>query len=208
MGDTIFDRLVQTVQDLPLAEAIAKTLQPVIKNVFTSAPAAMAAKDVLQGRKWIGHALHPILTDIPIGAWMMAAVFDAIDGKNADSDAARLSDLCIGIGLISAVPTVLTGLTDWSATTGRASRIGVSHAASNAIATLLYGLSLSKRRTDRRRRVLLAHGGFGAMLLGGFFGGHLVFTEGAGVHRSERWPDDASTRQADQQSQGALVELS
>jgi hypothetical protein len=36
-----------------------------------------AAKDVLSG-VWLGHALHPILTDIPIGAWTSSVVLDWI----------------------------------------------------------------------------------------------------------------------------------
>jgi hypothetical protein len=40
------------------------------------------AKNFLHGT-WIGHPLHVILTDVPIGAWTTAIVFDALDSMNA-----------------------------------------------------------------------------------------------------------------------------
>lgn len=118
--------------------------------------------------------------DVPIGAWLMAAVFDAIAWTDRAPATARLSDLCVLVGLASAVPTAATGLTDWSGTTGRASRIGVVHAASNIAATLLYAGSMVSR-ANRSMRLALAYSGFCVMLIGGFLGGHLVFNEGVGV---------------------------
>ena len=64
-------------------------------------------KDLLSGT-WLGHPAHPILTDVPIGAWTSAFVLDVAGGETA-RDA---SDALIGFGVLAALPTALTGLSD------------------------------------------------------------------------------------------------
>ena len=70
---------------------------------------AGAAKDVLSGA-WLGHALHPIMTDVPIGAWTSAVVLDWSGGKESRSAADRL----ILMGVLAAGATVATGWSDWA----------------------------------------------------------------------------------------------
>ena len=75
------------------------------------------------GVAWLGHPLHPLLTDLPIGAWSMAALLDALDARSAD--------VLVGAGIAAAVPTAATGLNDWSDTYGQTTRLGLVHAATN-----------------------------------------------------------------------------
>lgn len=194
MENRVLRRAIGIVQESPLAGYIAKTLQPAIRQFFAADYARLALKELLQGKKLIGHPLHPILTDVPIGAWMMAAIFDAIDGARKNSETARLSDLCIWLGIASVLPTALSGLTDWSTTSGRAARIGVAHAGSNVVATVLYTSAMIISPRNRALRKALAYCGFSVLLLGGFLGGHLVFGEGIGVDgRSHAvQPDDVT----------------
>src|SRR5579884_4069203 len=155
----ILGTLVAAVQDLPFADAIAGVLQPAIKNAFLSSSGGRAFKTALHG-PWIGHPLHPILTDLPIGAWTMAAVLDVVE-----KDAA--ADFCIGLGILTAAPTALTGLNDWTELYGRPARVGVAHATFNIAATLLYTAAYASRRNRGQRR-FLAYCGLGAMLLGAY----------------------------------------
>ena len=39
-------------------------------------------KDVLHGT-WLGHPLHPLLTDLPIGTWTSALLLDWLGGADA-----------------------------------------------------------------------------------------------------------------------------
>jgi len=190
MRNGIFDWFIELVQDLPALDAVAHTVQPVVKDAILSSPNGPAIKKTLHG-SWLGHALHPVLTDFPIGAWTMAALFDAISGLNRPF-AAAAADFCVAAGVVTAVPTAVTGLNDWSELFGRPARIGVAHAACNAAATTLYAGSLIARRTNRPLGVRLAYCGFGLMMLGGLLGGHLVFAQEIGVNRSaaQELPDD------------------
>jgi nitrite reductase/ring-hydroxylating ferredoxin subunit/uncharacterized membrane protein len=134
-------------------------------------------KDALSGT-WLGHPAHPMFTDLPIGFWTSAFVLDFIGGRRS-RDA---SELLIGLGVISALPTAATGAADWSDTWGASQRVGLVHAATNASAVLLYAWSWSARRRNRHARgVALGVLGATAATIGAFLGGHLLARRGVGV---------------------------
>lgn len=150
-------------------------------------------KDLLSGT-WLGHPLHPMLTDVPIGCWTSAAMLDLIGGKRSRKAATRL----VGLGILSALPTAAAGLADWSDTIGEDRRLGTAHALGNTAALTLYTLSWRARRKDRHfRGALLGLLGAGAATAGGFLGGHLVYRRGVGPdrnawkHGGEGWVDVA-----------------
>lgn len=139
-----------------------------------------AAKDVLSGA-WLGHALHPILSDIPIGAWTSAAVLDWTGGK--ESRAA--SDRLILTGVLASGATIVTGWSDWAAAERHSSavrRSGLVHAAANATATaLMIGSYFARKQGARGRGRILSLVGSASLGAGGWLGGHLSYTLGTGV---------------------------
>lgn len=142
-----------------------------------------AVKDLLSGT-WMGHALHPILTDVVIGSFTSATILDLVGGKESAPAARKL----VGIGLLSYGPTALTGVSDWADTEPASDgvrRVGLIHAASNAVAATLYTLSWKARGDGRRGRgVLYGLAGAGALTAGGFLGGHLTYAQGVGVNQT------------------------
>jgi hypothetical protein len=88
-----------------------------------------------------------VLTDLPIGAWVMPALLDASGGPAADGAA----DLLVTAGVLAAVPTAAAGLNDWSDTAGPETRVGLVHAALNTTALSLYLASLVAGARGRRR---------------------------------------------------------
>lgn len=174
-----FHGIIELVQDLRVSDWIAQLAQPAIKDLLLSQPTGERIKEGVHG-DWLGHPLHSAITDLPIGAWTSAALFDALGG-DAESWNARAADACIIAGIVTALPTALAGVIDWSETKGRAARTGVAHATCNVLALGLYISSLIARKNDRRRGKLLAYAGWGVLLLGGTLGGHLVFAHGVGV---------------------------
>ena len=163
----------------PLARTVGRTVRP--------AP----VRNVLSGTV-IGHPLHPLLTDVPIGAWTMAAVLDLAGGPST----ARAADVLVVAGMAAAVPTAATGLSDWSDTQGADRRIGLVHATANSVALTFYAASLAARLRGRRGAgKALALAGYGCVMGGGYLGGHLVFVRGVNVNRTawrrgpRRWTD-------------------
>jgi nitrite reductase/ring-hydroxylating ferredoxin subunit/uncharacterized membrane protein len=148
-------------------------------------------KDALSGT-WLGHALHPLLTDVPIGTWTSATFLDVLGGDESGPAADRL----IGAGIIASLPTAVTGATDW-ADTERSDesvrRLGVVHATANVVALGLFaGSLLARRRGNRARGKALSLAGMGALTVGGHLGGHLSYAKGVGVDQTtfEERPTD------------------
>ena len=169
-------------------ERTAGAVQPVVVNTFEAGgTAGRKIKDFLHG-SWFGHPLHPAITDVPLGAWTVALVFDLMAEGNERKERARASETAVAIGLIGAVGSAVTGLTDWSDTSGQARRVGLAHGLLNAGATALYGASLWLRRREQRRAGRnLAYLGYTASMAAAYLGGHLVFRERVGVdHRASQ----------------------
>jgi nitrite reductase/ring-hydroxylating ferredoxin subunit/uncharacterized membrane protein len=148
-----------------------------VEQVAQAVPAQGLVKDALSGT-WLGHALHPMLTDLPIGFWTSAFVFDLMPGKKYD-DAART---LIGLGVLSAIPTAVSGAADWNDTEGAARRVGAIHALVNTSALAMYVASWRARKRGRRLAGIgWALGGATLASAGGYLGGHLVDALGIGV---------------------------
>ncbi|HVL06458.1 MAG TPA: DUF2231 domain-containing protein [Acidimicrobiales bacterium] len=162
-------------------DGLAGRLEAVAGAVVRSPGTADALRGV-----WLGHALHPLLTDFPLGAWMSASFLDLFGGDRARPASQRL----VGFGLLVAVPTAAAGLAEWRDTGGGARRVGAVHAGINSTATLLYGCSwLARRRGAHRSAVALGVGGGVVATLGGYFGGHLTLVRKIGTSDASFGPD-------------------
>lgn len=175
--------LAERLGALEALDAVATPLGRTVRTLVGAGP----VKDALSGT-WLGHALHPLLTDVPIGTWTSAGLLDLLGGKDAEGTA----DLLVGVGVAAALPTVLTGYTEWADSEvgdPTVRRIGIVHAAANATALGLYAASLAaRRRGDRGRGKLLGLAGAGALGAGGFLGGHLSYARGVGVDQTAFYP--------------------
>jgi len=162
-----FDRL-----DAP-AKAVGKAVRRIVK------PGPV--KDALSG-SWLGHPLHPALTDVTLGTLTSAVLLDWLGGESSRPAAKRL----IGIGLLSAAPTVASGYSDWSDSEvgdDAVRRVGIVHATLNATAASLFAASLARRAGGGDGRLLALAGG-SALGAASYLGGHLSFAEGVGVDRT------------------------
>lgn len=140
-----------------------------LRRVADAALASPRARSTLRGEP-IGHALHPLLTDFPLGAWTSTSLLDLFGGRQARPAATGL----LSFGVAAALPTVLSGLAEWRESTGPARRVGVVHAAVNSTALTLYSASLLARLRGRHSRAVgLGVAGGVVATLGGYLGGHL-----------------------------------
>jgi nitrite reductase/ring-hydroxylating ferredoxin subunit/uncharacterized membrane protein len=184
MSLPLVDDLVERISGANVLDKVAEPLANAVQKVVPHGP----VKDALSG-SWLGHPLHPMLTDVAIGAWTSAFVLDIVGGKRSQ----RAADSLVGFGVVSALPTAAAGLSDWSDTYGEDRRIGVVHALGNVTALTCYTLSYVARRRGRRVRGL-SWGFLGATAatVGGYLGGHLSYRRGVNVNRQawEDAPDD------------------
>ena len=178
--DTARD-LVYRISKADALDQVAKPLASKVSEITGHGP----LKDVLSGT-WLGHPLHPMLTDVPIGFWTSSFMLDLVGGRAGRKASKRL----IGLGILAAVPTAAAGLSDWSDTIGEDRRIGAAHALGNVAALGFYSLSWRARgRGSWGKGVLLGFLGAGAASVGGYLGGHLVYRKGVGADRNA-WKED------------------
>lgn len=161
----------------------AKPLDPVTKAVtgvvVTVLPQGKV-KDALHGR-WLGHPLHPLLVTVPIGMWAGSLLLDVTGGSR---EAARR---LVGAGVLVVAPTAAAGLADWSelGEFERPKRVGLVHALANVATAALYGTSwLARRRGEDGQGRKLAFAGAATMVVGGYLGGHLSYSQGVGMNRN------------------------
>lgn len=171
--------LGEMVEEISALDGAGKTIGKLIRSSLKPG----AVKDLVSGT-WLGHAVHPILTDVVVGSWTSASLLDVLGGREAQPAAEKL----IGIGIAAYAPTALTGASDWADSEPADEgirRVGLVHAASNAGALALYAASLAARRRGARGRGLaLGFAGAGLLTAGGYLGGHLVSRQGVGVDQT------------------------
>jgi nitrite reductase/ring-hydroxylating ferredoxin subunit/uncharacterized membrane protein len=175
-----FAHLTQLIADAGRLDRIADPLAKLVQRATRPTP----IKNALSGT-WLGHPLHPMLTDLPIGAWTMASALDLTAGESGAAAARRL----VGIGVLTALPTAAAGASDWSDTYGPEQRIGTAHALANLTATLLQAVSWGARRNGQRRTgMALSGAALGVASGGAYLGGHLSFVRGVGVDHTAFQP--------------------
>jgi len=163
-------RLIERIGDNKSLQNAAEPIQNVVREALPG-----DVRNFLHGT-WLGHPLHPAVTNIPVGAWTAALFYDLIGEEKAAS-------VAIGVGLAGALASALTGLTDWSETDDRARSIGLLHGTLNVAATALYTASLLARTSGRPRGrgTALSTLGYAIAMASAYLGGHLVFAEQVGV---------------------------
>src|SRR2546426_1118376 len=186
-------RVLDVVAKQRWLDRIGDLLQQGITAAFESLGTdTRALKNLLHGT-WVGHPLHPILTDVAIGGWTTAVALDLLDQVADDELTASGADAALGLGLLGAVGSAITGANDWQHTDGKPRRLGVAHAVLNATATALFTTSLIARLAGSRSSGRwLAWLGLGISTGAAYIGGDLVFGEQIGVNHAagQSIPDD------------------
>lgn len=184
---------VEVIKKQNWLEPIADRLQPTVAAALAAdGPIGPKVANILHGT-WLGHPLHVVLTDVPLGSWTTAAVLDVLEERTGNRAIGRGADAAIAVGLVGAAGSAITGLADWSKIGGgQTRRIGMAHGLLNATATACYMTSLFLRRAHSRssgRRFALL--GLIVSSVAAYLGGHLVYKEKLGVdHTADYSPPE------------------
>lgn len=177
--------LERALKDIPgLPEAAAGVARGLHNAIVGGGRPARLAADLLHGT-WLGHPLHALLVEIPMGAWSASALFDLIALASGSREAAWAADALIATGAAAAVPAALAGAADYSAAKQEATPAIALHAALNSAALGLFLASLAARRGGMRGLgVGLSSGALAIAAGAAWIGGDLVFRHGVGVNHS------------------------
>lgn len=172
---TPLEPLVHQIESAEGLDTPAQTVGKTVRGLLGSG----SLKDALSGT-WLGHSLHPMLTDVVIGSFTSATLLDLLAPDNDGTPQQRL----IAVGLLAYLPTAAAGMNDWAdseAVDDGVRRVGLVHAGCNAVGTWLYAASWgARRRGARGAGTTLGLAGMALMAAGGYLGGHLSLTKGVG----------------------------
>lgn len=150
----------------------SKGLDPVVRVVEPLASWIVAnerLRRLLHGDA-TGIPLHVIFTDVPFGAWFMAQFLDL----SPDDGTRRAATRLVGLGVVAAVPTALTGWAEWARADRGTRRVGIVHATANAVGTLIFiGSWAARSRSRHDLGVRLGRLGGLVLLVGGMSGGYM-----------------------------------
>jgi nitrite reductase/ring-hydroxylating ferredoxin subunit/uncharacterized membrane protein len=177
-------KIIEAIDRQAWLDLPARRLQAALHKVFDVLGHKTA--DLLHGT-WLGHPVHSVLTDIPTGAYTVVMVLDAMEMSTGKKAFGKGADAALNVGLVGAVGSAVTGLTDWQHTSGHSRRIGMTHALLNSTALVLYLSSLAARKSRNRQL------GWGLSMAGyllttgaAYLGGHLVYADRIGVNHSPK----------------------
>jgi len=195
-------RLTTAIEGTDALDSIGEPLSALVKK----ATRPRQVKNLLSGT-WLGHALHPLLTDVPIGFWTAATVLDLTAGERGAPAARRM----VGFGILGSAPAAIAGASDWSDTHGATNRVGLVHALLNGGASLLQIASwLSRARGHRSAGVRLSLLALGLTTASAYLGGHLSLVRGVGVNHTAFQAADSSwidVADADELTDGAPLRV-
>jgi uncharacterized membrane protein len=159
----------------------------------TTDPRPSKATALLHGLP--GHPLHPPLTDVTIGMFVLAAGLAVLGALGAIEDAAgKAAWLALIGGLIVAVPTAGTGFADWVRLEWGSPRwrTATLHLTAMVTAVVLFAVAAWLQHRGYQRGEVTTGGlvfsvlGLVALTAGGWLGGAIVFVHGVRVLAAER----------------------
>jgi nitrite reductase/ring-hydroxylating ferredoxin subunit/uncharacterized membrane protein len=169
------EQAVRAIEEASFLDPVAEIIATKTAKLYPG-----KVKDVVSGT-WLGHPVHPLLTDLPIGFWTGSLIIDLLGGRKGR----KAADKLVLAGILAAAPTAYTGWSDWADCRGKEMRVGAVHALSNIAAVLFFSRSyLARKKGERARGLRLSLLGAGTLGVGGYLGGHLAYRLGVGVDQT------------------------
>lgn len=172
-GPTPVQGRIERIENNPSFDRLADRLQRTLRDAF-GRPRGRQVQHFLQGA-WLGHPLHAAISDLPIGAWTTAGIFDLLSAlRIAKLD--KAAEAAIWVGIVGAAGAAAAGVADWTETRDEQRRVGMAHAGLNTVALLLYLASVRGRGRRRLGARSLAFLGLATVMTSAHLGGHLVYS--------------------------------
>ena len=172
-------------------EWITPQAEIAVQKAVRDGPQGNKFREILHGT-WLHEPLHSVMTDVPVGSWTAAVIFDTIGAVAGNKTMDKAADALVILGLLGAGGAAITGMNDWAEVKQEAPRkIGAVHALMNIAATGLFGASWWARRQRNTRATgrALAAIGFAVVAVSAHLGGNMIYEHGIGVERGKRWQD-------------------
>lgn len=173
----------QLITSLPWLDKLSMPLQQWVGKIFGQpGQPSYKIKDMLNG-VWLGTVVHPIVVQVPIGAWTSSLILDVAWLMDQNDGVAEGSDILMWTGNLSALTAAVTGLTNWVDIDGAEQRKGMFHALLNTTVTVTNLTSSIMRLAGRRRSAItVAALGYAVAMYSAHIGGELAYANAVGVN--------------------------
>ena len=164
------------------ADGLGELLQKIYLAILRPMP---VVKDFLHGT-WLGHALHPMVTDVAVGGLTVGLVLDVL-ARSGGAELASGANAATLIGFAAMLGSAVTGAADYTGTSGRERRFATIHSLVMVTAAILYLVSVLARygyigaNTDVAFATAIA--GYSLVTIGAYIGGEVVYHFGTMVDR-------------------------
>jgi nitrite reductase/ring-hydroxylating ferredoxin subunit/uncharacterized membrane protein len=176
----------QAIIKSALVKKISAPVDSILNRSFQTTP-LRPIKLLLNG-SWLGHPLHPLLTDIPVGAWTLAILFDLLGLLCHLPQLGIASSIAVAVGIAGALGAAAAGLMDWMDIDPAEKSVGAVHGIINTGATLFFVGSLLMRWRDGWTLTWASLGvaiiGYLLVSAGAYLGGGMVFHLGVMINRN------------------------
>lgn len=140
-------------------------------------------QDFINGT-WLRHPLHATLTDVVVGGFTMLLILDLVS-LIFRADVALGATIVLGLTVLAALATIVTGLTDFKDAEGPERNAATLHGLTNIIATLVYVVAFFVRLGDGLvAGQVLSIIGYAILSFGAYVGGEVVFKHGYMINRN------------------------
>ncbi|HEX4743558.1 MAG TPA: Rieske 2Fe-2S domain-containing protein [Candidatus Limnocylindria bacterium] len=165
------------------ADGLGELLQKVYLAVLRPVP---LLKDFLHGT-WLGHALHPMVTDVAVGGLTVGIVLDLLARGTGGEQFVPGANVATLIGFAAMLGSAVTGAADYTGTYGRERRFATIHSLVMVTAAVLYLVSVLARYgyigLNMDVAFATAVAGYILVALGAYIGGEVVYAFGTMVDR-------------------------
>jgi nitrite reductase/ring-hydroxylating ferredoxin subunit/uncharacterized membrane protein len=170
--------LTETIAKQSSLDKVITGLSEKLNKVLEKTGNKKKITDLLNG-VWLGHPLHPALVSVPCGCWTAATILDTFALRTGKPS--RAAAPVVAIGVLGGIAAAAPGLADWDTLTDQHRRIGLVHAAANAVALVSYTMSLLFRVIGAGPARFTGYLGFIAVSFSGYLGGDMVYRLQGGV---------------------------
>lgn len=172
-------------------DGVGNVFGAIVKGIYRI-PGTRPLKTLLHGTWPLKHPLHPAVTDLTVGGYVVVVVLDVYYLVTGDAGLWRATDFVLGLSLISAIVATITGLTDWNETFGEERRTGMLHGLLMVATSAGFGTSMLLRSgvlaDQRTAAIAIAFVALVALLVAAYLGGEMVFGYGTEVNR-QAWAE-------------------
>src|SRR5258706_10118939 len=107
----VLQNTLDVIDEQGWLEPASDVVQRATSEALTGGSARRKLDNFLNGT-WLGHPLHPVLTDVPVGAWTLTLVLDGAESVNGRRELATGADVALAAGLARALGSAGAGLAD------------------------------------------------------------------------------------------------